>query len=388
VGTTKSLTHDGGGDTQAVVQMVKYALTKYDGDPKRVYAMGGSSGAMMTQALMAVYPDVFRAGSARAGVAAGCWADGYASSNQWSNNCAGGNTTKSAQAWGDQARAMFAGYTGHRPRVQLFHGQQDTTINYKNMAESIKQWTNVLGLPTAPSSTDMKMTSVTTYTRQYWQNECGYNVFEAWAGPGTHSMAYEEADILAFFGLDTKGGVDPEPDCPDGGGSGGMGGMGGASVGGAGAGGTSIGGVGPIAGAGGGLAFGGSGGGGETVGAGGFTMFGGGRGAAGGGMPSTTGGRASGTVGGTGAGGAPGAAGNMGTTGGTGASSTSGSAGRASGGVSSAGTTAMGDAGGGGKPDDAGCGVAVGGSKSTPAHALSVALGLTLLGWRRRRRGV
>ncbi|WP_438011893.1 hypothetical protein [Sorangium sp. So ce321] len=49
VGTTKSLTHDGGGDTQAIVQMVKYTLAQYSGDPERVYVMGGSSGAMMTQ---------------------------------------------------------------------------------------------------------------------------------------------------------------------------------------------------------------------------------------------------------------------------------------------------------------------------------------------------
>src|SRR5688572_29176950 len=107
VGTTPALTHDGGGDTHAIVKMVQYALTEYDGDSARVYAMGGSSGAMMTQALMAVYPDVFRAGSARAGVAAGCWFEGYDPGQQWSNSCAGGNTTKSAQQWGDQARAMF-----------------------------------------------------------------------------------------------------------------------------------------------------------------------------------------------------------------------------------------------------------------------------------------
>src|SRR5690349_7081724 len=46
VGTTKSLTHDGGGDTQGVAQMVKYALAQYQGDASRVYIMGGSSGAM------------------------------------------------------------------------------------------------------------------------------------------------------------------------------------------------------------------------------------------------------------------------------------------------------------------------------------------------------
>ena len=62
-------------------------------DRDRVYIMGGSSGAMMTQALLAVYPDIFKAGSARAGVPAGCWEDGYNSSNQWSSNCASGSTT-------------------------------------------------------------------------------------------------------------------------------------------------------------------------------------------------------------------------------------------------------------------------------------------------------
>src|SRR6185369_3959849 len=126
VGAKASLTHDGGGDTQGVATMVKYAITKYNADPKRVYAMGGSGGAMLTQALMAVYPDVFRAGSARAGVPAGCWADGYASSNQWSNNCAGGNTTKTAQQWGDLVRGMDPGYTGHRPRLQTMQGTSDT----------------------------------------------------------------------------------------------------------------------------------------------------------------------------------------------------------------------------------------------------------------------
>ena len=83
VGTEKALTHDGGGDTQAIALMAKYALCAYNGDPKRVFVMGGSSGAMMTQALLAVYPDIFKAGSARAGVPAGCWAEGYSDRNQW-----------------------------------------------------------------------------------------------------------------------------------------------------------------------------------------------------------------------------------------------------------------------------------------------------------------
>ncbi|XXT20969.1 PHB depolymerase family esterase [Sorangium sp. So ce429] len=264
VGTMKSLTHDGGGDTQAIVQMVKYTLAEYNGDPERVYVMGGSSGAMMTQAMLAVYPDVFRAGAARAGVPAGCWADGFDPSNQWSGNCAGGRTSKTAQEWGDQVRAMFPGYTGHRPRLQIFHGTADATINYKNQGEAIKEWTNVLGLSETPTSTD-SMTSAnrTTYERQFWKNECGHTVFEAWSGKdGAHSMPYEHDAILAFFGLDRAGGADPETDCSGPGGSGGMGGSGGGGAGGD----QSASSAGPAAGSGGAAGDGGSAGGGATGG--------------------------------------------------------------------------------------------------------------------------
>jgi acetylxylan esterase len=192
VGSNAALKHDGGGDTQGVALMAKYALTKYSGDASRVYIFGGSSGGMMTQAMLAIYPDIFRAGMSRAGVPAGCWADGYASSNQWSNNCAGGNTTKTAQQWGDMVRGMYPGYSGHRPRVQLVHGDADTTISYKNMGEAIKEWTNVLGLPTTPTSTDTGYKAIATYNRQFWKNACGYTVLEAWTSPGgTHSMKYE-----------------------------------------------------------------------------------------------------------------------------------------------------------------------------------------------------
>jgi len=52
--------------------MVKYAITQYKANANRVYSTGDSSGGMMTQLLMAVYPDIFKAGSAFAGVPAGC----------------------------------------------------------------------------------------------------------------------------------------------------------------------------------------------------------------------------------------------------------------------------------------------------------------------------
>ena len=62
VGTTQGLTHDGGGDTQALAQMIQYVLKQYNADPARVYIMGGSGGAMYVQAMLAVYPNLITGG--------------------------------------------------------------------------------------------------------------------------------------------------------------------------------------------------------------------------------------------------------------------------------------------------------------------------------------
>src|SRR6478609_3563197 len=241
VGSKESLTHDGGGDTQAIAQMVKYAITHYGANAERVYATGSSSGAMMTQALLAVYPDLFKAGAEFSGVPAGCWADGYASSNQWSGNCADGKTTFSAAQWGDKVRAMYPGYTGPRPRVQLWHGDADETINVNNFNESIKEWTNVLGLAATPSSTSTVTLSGKSWTRQSWQSACG-TVLDTWLEKGgTHNIdANLNAQyLIPFFGLDKPGDTDPQLAACSGTAGSGSGGTAGSTSGGASAGGGS-----------------------------------------------------------------------------------------------------------------------------------------------------
>ena len=241
VGSKESLTHDGGGDTQAVAQMVKYTITTYKANANRVYATGDSSGAMLTQALLAVYPDVFKAGASFAGVPAGCWSAGWSAASNWGGTCAGGNDIMTAAQWGDLARGMDSGYTGHRPRVQLFHGDNDLLISYKNFGEAIKEWTNVLGLATNPTSTTTGLTLGTHQaTRQQWKNACGYVVLDAFTSiggdHGPSDTLFNATYVVPFLGLDQTGDVDPEiAACgggPDGGaggvtGSGGAGGSGG-----------------------------------------------------------------------------------------------------------------------------------------------------------------
>jgi poly(hydroxyalkanoate) depolymerase family esterase len=213
-GSTRSLSHAGTGDTGAIVQMVRYALSEYGGDANRVYAVGLSAGAVMTEALLGVYPDVFMAGVSLMGVPCGCWAMSYndvigsATTAQWSNPCSSGTVTMTAQQWGDLVRSYFASYTGHRPRLQHWHGANDTILNYKNLPEDAKEWTNVLGLSETPTGSDTPKNGT---TRQFWQSSCGYTVYETFSVAGAgHTLAFDGNAVAAYFGLATAGGQDPE----------------------------------------------------------------------------------------------------------------------------------------------------------------------------------
>ena len=66
VHTNETLTHDAGGDSLAIAEMVRYAIAHYDVDASRVYVTGVSSGAMMTNVLIGAYPDLFKAATAYA----------------------------------------------------------------------------------------------------------------------------------------------------------------------------------------------------------------------------------------------------------------------------------------------------------------------------------
>jgi poly(hydroxyalkanoate) depolymerase family esterase len=382
VGSQQSLSHDGIGDTGAIVQMVEYALAEYDADASRVYALGGSSGAMMTQALLGVYPDVFKAGVEIAGVPCGCWAEGYdqGGTPQWSNDCAGGRVDKTAQQWGESVRAMYPGYAGHRPRIQLWHGTNDATIDYNNFLESIEQWTNVLGLSAIPTATDMPRAG---FTRQRWSNDCGFTVLEAWSQEGgTHAMQTDASAILGFLGVEAVG-ADPEDAACGQGGAGGMGGSSGAGGmgGSSGAGGTVAAGAGGAPGGGSGTAgdtgaaVGGAGSG-AVAGSGNATNGGGGLGAA------STGGSA-GSVAGTGGSGV-GGAGTAGSAGGNPAFAGAPAAGH-SGNPSSAGAgPASPHPGGPAAPTDDGCGCSVVGRRQGAGEGLLLWL-VGLVPWLRRK---
>jgi acetylxylan esterase len=386
VQSNQTRTRDGGGDSHAIRQMVTYAVNMRGGNPDRVYATGDSSGGMMTELLLALYPDVFKAGSAMAGMPAGCRGDGETGTGGgYSGACAGGSVLRTPEEWGDIARMMHPGYTGYRPRVQLFHGDADNLIRIANHTEAIDQWTNVLGLSTTPTMTNMGVELGNHQaTRQRWEGTCGDVVLDAFTSiggdHGPSDALFLAEYIVPFMGLDDTGLVDPGvARCSaSSGGAGGMGaggasGASGASGAGAGAGGA--------AGDGGAAAAAGAGG--LVAGAGGMPVAG----AAGlGGGAGTDG--ASGSAGSAGLQGAGGSTGGAAGSGGKGGATATGGTAGSGAGVSSG--AASGRGGSTDAPpvqppaDESGCACTTAGSGSRSSFGAALALGA--LAWMRSRR--
>jgi poly(hydroxyalkanoate) depolymerase family esterase len=201
VSTAVGLRRNGGSDSTGIMSMVDYARSHYPTiDSSRIVVSGFSSGAMMTNVLAAEYPDVFSAGSAFSGVPAGCFATSDGS--MWNSQCSGGTVIRTAQQWGDTARATYPGYTGAYPRMQLWHGTTDTTLSYPNFGEEIKQWTGLHGLSQTPAYTDHPQS---TWTRTRYGDTGTQATVEgiSIAGVGHQlPMSGQIAYAISFLGLD------------------------------------------------------------------------------------------------------------------------------------------------------------------------------------------
>ncbi len=137
----------GQGEAASIASMVDYAVTTYGSDAARAFVSGLSGGGAMTAVMLAAYPDKFAAGSIDAGIPYGC-----ATSVAQAYTCMSPGVDKTPAAWGDLARSAYAGYSGPRPRVAIWQGQSDTTVAPVNGVELRDQFTDVLGVSQAPTS--------------------------------------------------------------------------------------------------------------------------------------------------------------------------------------------------------------------------------------------
>jgi acetylxylan esterase len=193
VSSRATLTRNSGANSNSIANMVTYTIAQYKADPSRVFLAGTSSGAMMTNVLAATYPDLFKAGSAYAGVPAGCFYTGTVAG--WNSSCANGQSTTSQSAWAQTALDMYPGYNGARPKMQIWHGAADTTIYPQNFQETLKQWAGVFGYTYGQPQQTISGNPSSEFTKYvYGPNLVGYY------GAGvTHNIAINGAADMDWF---------------------------------------------------------------------------------------------------------------------------------------------------------------------------------------------
>lgn len=196
INSADSLTHGQGGDALGIVNMVKYTLAKYNADASKVYAMGASSGAMMTNVLAGSYPDVFEAGAAFSGVAFACAAGDVSATPISPNQTCVQGLDHTAEQWAAFVHNAYPGYSSRRTRMMIVHGLADKIVRPQAAVEALKQWSTVLNV----SLTNIiKGVPSAAYTQHIYGNGTKLQgMFGARVG---HWAPVNEPLILKFFGF-------------------------------------------------------------------------------------------------------------------------------------------------------------------------------------------
>ncbi|TQK50948.1 poly(hydroxyalkanoate) depolymerase family esterase [Streptomyces sp. SLBN-118] len=137
----------GQGEAASVRQMVAYAESAYGGDAARTYVTGLSAGGGMTAVMLAAYPDVFEAGAVVAGLPYDCTRD------MGALTCMDPGADRTPEVWAQRVRDAYPSYSGPRPRVAIWHGDNDPKVVPRNADELRDQWTAVHGVDQSPDRT-------------------------------------------------------------------------------------------------------------------------------------------------------------------------------------------------------------------------------------------
>ncbi|MCK8785877.1 PHB depolymerase family esterase [Roseomonas sp. NAR14] len=138
----------GGGEALSIRQMVRAAIRHFGSDPRRVYVAGFSAGAAMTTTLLATYPAVFAAGAAVAGVPVGCAVGGAHALFRMRHP----DAFRSRQSWASAVRAAtLARPTKPWPRLSIWQGGRDRTVDPANAEALAAQWSELHGWGPEPA---------------------------------------------------------------------------------------------------------------------------------------------------------------------------------------------------------------------------------------------
>ena len=130
-------TRRGEGEVESIAAAIRQMIAQHGLDGTRVFVTGLSAGGAMTAAMLACYPDMFAAGAIIAGLPYGA-----AQNVRDALETMRAAPLKTPHQWGDAVRAASA-HKGPWPRVSVWHGGMDMTVNISNAQASAAQWADV-----------------------------------------------------------------------------------------------------------------------------------------------------------------------------------------------------------------------------------------------------
>ena len=162
------------GEPLSIRQMVEWMAVNHGIDRRRVYVNGVSAGGAMTSIMLATYPEVFAGGAIIAGLPYRC-----ANDLQEAFESMFQGRIRSPQEWGKLVRAASS-HQGPWPRISIWHGGGDHTVQPTNAEEVIKQWTDVHGLSMTPTI----VSTVDGHPYRAWRGPDGDALIEAYTITG------------------------------------------------------------------------------------------------------------------------------------------------------------------------------------------------------------
>src|SRR5438445_584850 len=158
------------GEACSIRQMIARMVGEIGIDPHRIFVTGLSAGGAMTSVMLATYPEVFAGGAVIAGLPFG-----VATNVREALSGMFQSPSRPAGELGDLVRNA-SNHRGPWPKISVWHGSADRTVNPANANEIVKQWLDVHGLPPA----SMSEATVDGYPRQVWWNADGETIVESY----------------------------------------------------------------------------------------------------------------------------------------------------------------------------------------------------------------
>jgi len=153
----------GAGEAASIYGMVQHMLRTQDVDPSRIFVTGLSAGGAMAAVMLAAYPELFSAGAVIAGLPYG-----VAQGMQEAFGAMHGGGSRS-----DRELVALAASAAPRPeqspRLSVWHGGADQTVQTSNGVALARQWAGVHGLAARPDEVEERRGR----TRSIWRGSGG-----------------------------------------------------------------------------------------------------------------------------------------------------------------------------------------------------------------------